>query len=206
MPRSLEPDRVKVVLTQTLQTLRTLVLASQGPIGISRASESPVSQEIHHSPGQGRPRAQGSPAVRAWFMDSCGCWRSIPAVGWVCFPTPSHRDRAQGALGSPSPKPGRVWLPTAVYLVRGPAAHARPRPRAHAIKTFWLRAPHPARGALFPAAGGQLTWSPGTTWLGPAWARDFSTQISRVTSRTATPRIPDSRSLRLSSARQDPER
>ena len=67
----------------------------------------------------------------------------------VAFLHPAATTRAQRAPRPPGPRP-RARLPTADNLARGPAAHARPRPRAPAIKTFRLRASAPPAVPLPP--------------------------------------------------------
>lgn len=102
-----------------------------------------------HSLGQCRPRAHRARVSRAraqgflrTLEESSQSDSRYPKLSWVAFLHPAATTRAQRAPRPPGPRP-RARLPTADNPARGPAAHARPRPRAPAIKTFRLRASAP---------------------------------------------------------------
>lgn len=150
------------------------ILALPGPSGIPWIRGSPAPQETYRvsvDPGPLDPHQVG-PGLRG----SCGCWRRRARLTadtldkLSCLSTPSRRDPSTAHFRSSGPWP-RARLPTADNLARGPAARARPRPRAPAIKTFRLRAPAPpvaplprlpaasSLGALWaPVAGPARTW------------------------------------------------
>lgn len=96
-----------------------------------------------------------------------------PKLSWVAFLHPAATTRAQRAPRPPGPRP-RARLPTADNLARGPAAHARPRPRAPAIKTFRLRASAPPAVPLPPLPAASPLRTPRAYLARPDTGREIS--------------------------------
>lgn len=158
-----------MALTQSVQTLGPWNTAQPGPSGIPWVSESPRSEgadqalrelttdQVSVDPGSWSP---GWPGLGSEVPADVGriepVRQQIAPVGWVASPHPAAKTRAQCAPGSPGARP-RARLPTADNLARGPAARARPRPRAPAIKTFRLRASAPPAEPLPPVTRYELT-------------------------------------------------